>query len=353
MEKKISDILNILNKNNHQAFLVGGFVRDTLIGKETYDIDICTDALPKEIHQLFNSNKNNYGSVNLKIDKFNIDITTFRKDYDYIKRRPSKVEYIDSLEDDLQRRDFTINAICMDKEGNVIDYLNGIDDLNNRLIRCIGDIKTKLQEDPLRILRAIRFATVLDFEIHDELYQNIKNYAYLVRDLSSIRIKEELEKILLSKNFKKGLKLLDDTGISNIIGLSYGDIFYVDDLLGMWSQINIKNIPFTNNEKSNIIKITEVVNLGIIDNEILYKYGLYICTIAGKILNINVKDITKMNELLPITSRDEVDITSKEIKEIVKDDKVIGENYDLIIKNILNGSLKNNKQDIIDYLKRK
>lgn len=354
MEKMIRDVLDILISDGHQAFLVGGFVRDTLIGKSTFDVDICTDALPKDIHKLFNSTKNNYGSVNIKIDKYNIDITTFRKDYDYVNRRPSKVEYINSLEEDLQRRDFTINAICMDINDNIIDYLSGINDLNNRIIKCIGDISTKLKEDPLRILRAIRFSTVLNFEIEENLLMEIKENSNLISNLSKERIKDELEKILLSKNFLKGLKLLDETGISRILKLSYTDINYVDDLLGMWSQLKVSNIPFTNNEKSNIIKITEVVKLGKINNETLYKYGLYICTIAGKILNINPKDIIEKNENLPISAKDDLQISVEEIKEIVGNGKAIGEAKNLIISLILKGSLNNNNKDIKEFLiKRK
>ena len=353
MEKNIKKILETLENEGYQAYLVGGYVRDYLLGVTSFDVDIATDALPKDIHRIFNSSKNNYGSVNIKIDKLNVDITTFRKDLNYVNRRPSKVVYINNLKDDLERRDFTINAICMNKDGKIIDLLNGCKDLDRRTIKMIGDIDVKLKEDPLRIMRAIRFACILDFKIEDELYEKIKEYSYLVGDLSKERIKNELDKILISKNYKYGLELMKDTRISEVLGINYDDINYVDDLLGMWAQVKVLNIPFTNVEKVNIIKITEVLDFGKIDNEILYKYGLYISRVAGKILNIKTTKISKMYNKLPIKSREDIDISSKEISSIVGVGEVIGDTYKIIEKEILNYRLKNKKSEILKYLEKR
>lgn len=353
MEKNIKKILEALENEGYQAYLVGGYVRDYLLGVTSFDVDIATDALPKDIHRIFNSSKNNYGSVNIKVDKLNVDITTFRKDLNYVNRRPSKVVYINNLKDDLERRDFTINAICMNKNGKIIDLLNGCKDLDRRTIKMIGSIDVKLKEDPLRIMRAIRFACILDFKIEDELYEKIKEYSYLVGDLSKERIKNELDKILISKNYKYGLELMKDTKISEVLEINYDDINYVDDLLGMWAQVKVLNIPFTNVEKGNIIKITEVLDFGKIDNEILYKYGLYISRVAGKILNIKTTKISKMYNKLPIKSREDIDITSKDISSIVGVGEVIGETYKIIEKEILNYRLKNKKSEILKYLEKR
>lgn len=353
MEKNIKKILETLENEGYQAYLVGGYVRDYLLGVTSFDVDIATDALPKDIHRIFNSSKNNYGSVNIKVDKLNVDITTFRKDLNYVNRRPSNVVYINNLKDDLERRDFTINAICMNKNGKIIDLLNGCKDLDRRTIKMIGSIDVKLKEDPLRIMRAIRFACILDFKIEDELYEKIKEYSYLVGDLSKERIKNELDKILISKNYKYGLELMKDTKISEVLEINYDDINYVDDLLGMWAQVKVLNIPFTNVEKGNIIKITEVLDFGKIDNEILYKYGLYISRVAGKILNIKTTKISKMYNKLPIKSREDIDITSKEISSIVGVGEVIGETYKIIEKEILNYRLKNKKSEILKYLEKR
>ena len=217
----------------------------------------------------------------------------------------------------------------------------------------IEDIDVKLQEDPLRIMRAIRFACVLDFSIDDELYEKIIKYNYLVKDLSKERIKNELDKILISKNFKKGLKLLDDTGISDILKIKYNDVNYVDDLLGMWAQVKVLNIPFTNVEKGNIIKITEVLDIGKIDNEVLYKYGLYISRVAGKILNIKTTLISKMYNKLPIKSREDIDIKSSDIVGLYGEGKIIGDTYKLLESEILKKRLKNKKSEILKYLEKR
>ncbi len=356
MDKIIKNVLNELDRHGFESFLVGGYVRDTLLGIKTFDVDICTSALPKDIHAIFSICSNNYGGANLKLDNLNIDITTFREDGTYTNRHPEEVKYITDLKTDLKRRDFTINAICMDKNDKVIDLLDGVDDLNNRVIKMIGNPDDRLKEDPLRILRAIRFATVLDFAIDEKLMLSLKENVSLVSTLSGVRIKEELDKILSSPNFKKGLKLLDDLGISKLIDLSYGDVFYTNDLMGMYAQVKVAKIPFTNNEKSNIIRITEVVKKSVVNYETLFNYGLYINTVAGRILNIDIKKINQMYKKMPIKDRSDIAISGDEIIDIlkIKPGKVVSEIYSELITEILSGRLKNKKGDIKKYLlKRK
>ena len=172
MYKRATEVLNILYDAGYLAYIVGGYPRDTLVGIETNDIDICTNALPEDIMRIFNIEDNNdikYGSVKVIYKDYSFDITTFRKDINYKNnRKPSKIIYVSSLEHDLCRRDFTINTICIDKDNNYVDILNGIDDINNKIIRTVGSASIKLKEDALRILRAIRFASMLNFNIEEE-----------------------------------------------------------------------------------------------------------------------------------------------------------------------------------------
>ena len=352
MHKIIKEVLEVLNKHGYQAYLVGGFVRDTLLGIKSYDVDICTSALPKEVHAIFNMHSNNYGGANMTIGNYNFDITTFRKENNYKNRKPEKIEYIDDLKTDLLRRDFTINTIVMDKYGKVIDLLNGIEDLNNRLIKMVGNPSKRIEEDPLRILRAIRFATILDFQIDGKLVEVIKEKKTLINNLSKTRVREELDKILCNENFKKGLNLLKDLGIAEVIGISWDEINYIDDLMGMWSQIKFTNLPFTNNEKSNIIKVTEVVNSGNVTSETLFKYGLYINIVAGMILNIDVKEINMLYKKLPIKDKSDIDIKGNEIIELLNilPGKIVSDIYDELTTEILKGNLKNKKKFIKKFL---
>ena len=258
MKRIIKKILKTLENNGYEAYLVGGFIRDKILHIKSYDIDICTNAKPEDLEKLFNLKVNDYGSLSFKINKYSIDITNFRKELEYVKRKPVKVKYVDTLEEDIKRRDFTINAICVNSNGEIIDLVGGLDDIHNKIIRMIGDPTSKLQEDPLRILRAIRIATILDFKIEDKLLESIKDNNKLVLTLSPFRKRCELDKILSSKNFNKGLELLKKTGILELLNISYDNIKYTKNILGMYAQLNIGcDLEFTKEEKRNIININE------------------------------------------------------------------------------------------------
>lgn len=359
MDKTIKNILNKLEDNNFKAYVVGGYVRDYLLGISSLDIDICTNALPKDLHKLFpnNNNSNNYGGFNILAKAYNIDITTFRKELSYENRKPTELVYIDSLEEDILRRDFTINSICMDKDEKIIDLVGGVNDLNNRVIRMLGNNKKRLEEDPLRILRGIRFASILDFNLDEELFESMEETRELVSTLSLDRIKQELTKILLSKNFRKGLNLLRELHLLEIIGIDYDeDIVYVSDISGMWAQLKInKNYSFTKQENMNIINIRKIISLGKIDSYVLFTYGLYNSLVAGEILNISKKEITKKYNNLKIKSENDLAISSGEIIDLlnISPSKRVKEiRYELIM-DILHTKLKNDNSELKEYLLEK
>jgi len=170
MNSKVQKVLEKIENNGFEAYVIGGFVRDHLLGIKTYDVDICTNALPKDIIALFeDATPANYGSVAFKIGQYDFDITTYRAEDAYENRKPVEVEYVNDLILDLKRRDFTINTICMSSSGGIVDLLNGREDIFNKRIKVVGDVTTKLTEDPLRVLRAIRFSVILDFDIDEEI----------------------------------------------------------------------------------------------------------------------------------------------------------------------------------------
>ena len=162
-------ILQKIEEYGYKAYIVGGFVRDYLLGNKSPDVDITTNATPKDIKNIFPNSfvpTELYGSITVISDKIRFEITTFRKEYSYThNRRPLEIEYINSLYDDLVRRDFTINTFCIDSSGKVIDLLNVRSDLDNKIIKTVHNSKLSFTEDSLRILRAIRFATTLNFDI--------------------------------------------------------------------------------------------------------------------------------------------------------------------------------------------
>lgn len=352
MNKIIFEVLNKIEEHGFQAYVVGGYVRDLIMGIKSIDVDICTDALPKDIKKIFDipSESSEYGSINFKLNNYNFDITTFREEIQYLKRKPVEMKYIKDLYIDVLRRDFTINTICLDKSGKLVDMLDGKKDLDNRIIKLIGE-PYKLKEDPLRMLRAIRFATTLDFEIDVKLCDAINMYKELLQTLPANRIKHELNKMLISKNYKKGLKLLKKFDLLDYIGIQYNELIYVEDLCGMWSQIDIiKDMPFTKEEKNNIAKIKEILNLGYIDNYIIYKYGLYISKVAAKILDLDI-DVVEVYDKLPIKTNKDLEISVVEIKEIINSSFEEAKKIELlIIKNVVDNKLENNHDDIIRFV---
>lgn len=355
------NVVNVLEKieeNGFEAYIVGGYVRDHLLGIDTGDIDICTNARVKDLLEIFNDinvTSNEYGSVKIVTDKLRLDITTYRRDLRYNgDRRKVEIEYVDNLIDDINRRDFTMNTLCMNKEKNIIDILGGQEDIENKIIRCVGNIEDRINEDPLRMLRAVRFSTTLGFTIEEELYKKLKENAYLIEQLSRERIKEELTKILVSKNALIGLQMLDDLGFLPYVGIKYDDkIVQVSDICGMYSQLElIKEFPFSKEEKENIKNIKNIINYGNIDDVVVFTYGLYLSMVAGDILGIDKDIISDIEKNLVIKRYKEIEITSEEICEILemKPGKIISEVYDDLKNVILNRELENSNSSIREYI---
>lgn len=358
MKEKAFEVLKIFEANGYKAYIVGGFVRDYLIGRKTLDIDICTDATPKEIIEMFDCVKISdfsYGSVNIIYKKVKFDVTTFRKDIKYEdNRKPIKIKYISDLKHDLLRRDFTINTLCMDSSGKVLDILNVREDLDNKIIKTVSNPKIRIKEDSLRILRAIRFATILDFSIDKKTKKYLSKYGYLLKNLSGSRKKEELTKIFSSVNKEKGRKLLLEFKLDKYLGIdNLKDITLCDDIIGVWSQLVFtEEYPFTKLEKENISKIKELLNYKDLDEYTLYRYGLYLCTV---IYDIRGGDKLILNELyrnLPIYNSKDIVVTPLEISEILnrKPGSYIKEIISDLEKQVIYKNIENTKEDLTKYI---
>lgn len=220
-EKNVKTVLRKLNKNGYEAYIVGGAVRDYLLGKEPHDYDITTNALPQEVKAVFERTIDTgikHGTVTALIGDEGFEITTYRTDGKYSDgRHPDTVSYAKTLKEDLSRRDFTINAMAMDISGEIIDPFFGINDMHHREIRCVGNAEERFAEDALRILRAIRFEGQLGFDLDLKTKQAITNNHQNLKNVSAERIREEMTKLLLSDYPKKALTDLYETGISNTI----------------------------------------------------------------------------------------------------------------------------------------
>lgn len=203
---KVRLVIDRLCDNGYKAYIVGGCVRDILLGKIPHDFDVTTSAKPEEIINLFEKTIPTgikHGTVTVLIENEAIEVTTFRTEGVYTdNRRPDSVEFVSDLKEDLSRRDFTVNAMAYNDTEGVIDYFCGINDLEDKILRAVGNPEKRFKEDALRILRLFRFASTLNFEIHKNTFNAALECSHLLKNVSRERIFEELKKAVLGDNFK-------------------------------------------------------------------------------------------------------------------------------------------------------
>lgn len=211
-------LIDRLENAGYEGFLVGGSVRDMILGKVPKDYDITTNALPDQIEDIFSDFRTidvgkKFGTIVVSQKKGDIEITTFRKEGRYVDgRRPEWISFSSKIEDDLSRRDFTINAMAYNKRTGIIDFHNGKEDLKRKVIRTVGKPEERFNEDHLRILRAVRFSTQLEFIIEKSTLEACKKCSWDISKISIERIVDEFFKIILCNRPSKGIKLLEEIG---------------------------------------------------------------------------------------------------------------------------------------------
>ncbi len=363
---------------NYQAFFVGGFVRDHLLGIEANDIDITTNALPEEVQKIFPKTKATgirYGTISVFKGKDTFEVTTFRSDKLYLNhRQPVSVEFSKDIKEDLKRRDFTINAFAMDYNGEIIDLFNGKSDLENKTIRAIGDPDIRFNEDALRMLRAFRFVAKLGFDIEEETLKSIRKNIELLKLISNERILSELRKICAYPHSQKALKLLEKANINNsfpefakafklisntdIINLNYLELFALSFYL---EEIDIpSHWRFSNKEKAIINKIIELISVTEKDyfNEmIIYRLGKDIPLMTNSVNRvINPENdqeelITKIYDELPIYKTCDLVFKGQDILELttLRNAEIIGDIIDDITYQVITKQLANNYDDIKSF----
>jgi tRNA nucleotidyltransferase (CCA-adding enzyme) len=223
--KDVERVVEKLIATGHAAYVVGGCVRDAIRGVDPQDWDVTTDATPEEIQRLFAKSlyTNRFGTVIVRSGAHEVEVTTYRVEADYTDhRRPERVSFTDSLKDDLSRRDFTMNAMAWrpgryGSPGELVDFFGGQTDLAARVLRAVGDPEDRLREDALRMLRAVRFATLLDLRIDERTAIAIRRNAHLAETLSGERINQEMTKILGAPHPSVAFRMLSDVGLLAVI----------------------------------------------------------------------------------------------------------------------------------------
>ena len=218
--KRVDYILKELQKHGYEGYAVGGCVRDAILGREPEDWDITTSATPEQVKQIFPRTIDTgiqHGTVTVMINKEGFEVTTYRIDGNYVDgRHPENVEFTSDLIEDLKRRDFTINAMAYNKEQGLVDAFDGKGDLERGVIRCVGAPRERFSEDALRMLRAVRFAGQLGFEIDQETKKAIMDLAPTLEKISAERIRVELDKLLCSKK-PEHLLTANELGITKVV----------------------------------------------------------------------------------------------------------------------------------------
>lgn len=371
-------VIKTLMDNNYQAYFVGGFVRDHLLGIDIHDIDITTNALPDEVLALFEKAKatgKRYGTVSVFKGAYTFEVTTFRAERAYVNhRKPSVIEFSTDIKEDLVRRDFTINAFAMDFDGEILDLFEGKKDLENKLIRAIGNPFERFSEDALRILRAFRFVAKLDFDIEEKTFESIKENMLLLKEISNERILMELRKICAYPYSKKAIKLLYEAKFytafpefekalkklyyTKDFSLSYLELFALamllegSDLQSYWK--------LSNKEKAIIEKIVELSTVTEADqfNEmILYRLGKDIPLMANSVnIILNPKNnqevlIRKIYDNLPIYKTCDLVFKGQDILELttLRNAEIIGDIIDDITYQVITNQLDNNYDDLKKY----
>lgn len=355
MPTEVRRILGILHDAFYEAYLVGGYPRDHYMGLVSDDYDICTNATPEELKKLFpHLEEIRFGSCRLKEGKIEVEITTYREEYEYQDHRFIKNYcYVDTLEKDVKRRDFVMNTLCMDVDGNYIDLLDARKDIDKRIIRTVGNPFQRLEEDALRILRAVRFATTLHFDIDPSLQEAIIEKRELLKNLSKDRIKMELERILKDPN---GLDWICKLKLEEPLELGdLSDMIWVDDVEFCWAQLNWSHYPMSRKKIRKIRAVQRLLQQNLCDPIILYQTEDDWIKKLAAIRHIPYESIKQKKELLPIHKPDEIVLSIDDLKRAYTSysDKIIYQCWKDLELEIVLGKVENNEEAIRRFINQK
>ncbi|MFT8703577.1 MAG: CCA tRNA nucleotidyltransferase [Oenococcus oeni] len=379
--KEAIPVLNCLENHGYQAYFVGGSVRDAILRRPIHDVDITTDALPNEMKRIFKTADNyageKHGTDLVFLNGKKYEVTTFRIDGKYLdNRHPKNVSFTKNLKEDLSRRDFTINAFAMNQEGELFDYFSGLNDLKKKIIRTVGDAKQRFSEDALRILRAFRFSSQLDFKIEEETLRSSQMIKENLNDIATERIFVEFSKLLAGENPQRSLRQMYDLGIADFLPgheliTDQSDLFR--NYIGIQSSSDAINwtrfIFFSNLRESSLTKylgswkmsnqlkkqIFKSINLLEKDKPSkldLFDAGLEISIALSAIKRDDRDNLLSDYENLAIHDLSELDINGIDLKNIgIPVGPIYGKIIEDLKEKVILGKINNNKQRLLKEAK--
>lgn len=373
MVKYGKQILKKLNDSGYEAYFVGGFVRDELLGSASSDIDIATNALPNEVEDMFDNTAatgKKYGTITVFIEKHGFEVTTYRIDQEYTNfRQPESVNFSRILKDDLIRRDFTMNALAKDINGDVIDIFHGKEDINNKLIRAIDDPYKRFNEDALRILRAIRFVGKLNFKVEEKTLKAMEGHVHLLNELPTERVIKELDLILKQPHIKKAYQLMADINMGEVFDILSQAILKLKTTnlnvsieqffaLGLYPEktLNSEKWRFSKNQIGDIETIRgimDVLSSQRLTPVIAYNYSKDLMLAANDLLSHffkydNQEDkIINLYRHLKINSFKDLEITGNDILPMVNKPKSVGKIIETLIEDVLTEKVENKLEALL------
>ncbi|MGG1241330.1 CCA tRNA nucleotidyltransferase [Bacillus cabrialesii] len=386
---KALHVLHTLIEAGHQAYFVGGAVRDSYMKRTIGDVDIATDAAPDQVERLFQRTVDvgkEHGTIIVLWEDETYEVTTFRTESEYEDyRRPSDVQFITSLEEDLKRRDLTINAMAMTADGKVLDYFGGKKDIDQKLIRTVGKPEDRFQEDALRMLRAVRFMSQLGFTLSPETEEAITQEKSLLSHVSVERKTIEFEKLLQGRASRQALQTLIQTGLyeelpgfyhkrENLVAASKFPFSALTSREELWAallidlDIDTKDAPlFLKAWKLPGKVMKEAIHIAktysqSLDPMSMYKAGEKSLLSAAKISQLQqnekldeekLKGIQNAYQSLPIKSLKDLDFTGKDLLALRNRPagKWVSEELQRIEQAVVTGKLSNQKKHIEEWLK--
>ncbi|WP_105257549.1 CCA tRNA nucleotidyltransferase [Streptococcus suis] len=382
-------ILEKIKAAGYEAYFVGGSVRDAILGRPIHDVDIATSSYPQETKQIFSRTIDvgiEHGTVLVLEGKKEYEITTFRTEEEYVDfRRPSQVSFVRSLEEDLKRRDFTVNAFALDEEAQIVDLFDGMTDLENRTLRAVGIPAERFNEDALRIMRGFRFAATLDFEIEPTTFTAMFETAPLLEKISVERSFIEFDKLLMADFWRKGLRAMIDSKAYDFLPDLAGKSDELETMLTSlteefrfstseqaWAMLfvclgidNIKSFlkkwKTSNDFQRSVVKLVEIYQLrqaGPVTKQICFKYGKEFLFLVEELrqaqgLITDFAAIDKIDQALTIHDKHEIVVNGGHLMKTfdLKPGPVLGELLKEVEFQIVEGQLENEEQAIMTFVK--
>ncbi|HFI0143363.1 TPA: CCA tRNA nucleotidyltransferase [Streptococcus suis] len=382
-------ILEKIKAAGFEAYFVGGSVRDAILGRPIHDVDIATSSYPQETKQIFPRTIDvgiEHGTVLVLEGKKEYEITTFRTEEEYVDfRRPSQVSFVRSLEEDLKRRDFTVNAFALDEEAQIVDLFDGMTDLENRTLRAVGIPSERFNEDALRIMRGFRFAATLDFEIEPTTFTAMVETAPLLEKISVERSFIEFDKLLMADFWRKGLRAMINSKAYDFLPdlaekgekletmlTSLVEDFRFSTSEQAWAMLfvclgidNIKSFlkkwKTSNDFQRTVVKLVEIYQLrqaGPVTKQICFKYGKDLLYLVEEVrqaqgLATDFDGIDCIDQSLTIHDKHEIVVNGGHLMQVfdLKPGPVLGNLLKQVEYEIVEGNLSNEEQSIMAFVR--